>query len=127
MLVRTLVILVSAWLMFVAWNTMAPRLWLPASKWLKVQDHREEIGLDGIYCMKVQLDDDEFRTAIVKRKLIGMESYPSYDTSPPNCQVDWWDIDFPAEAQVYRIYDDGSLRELAAYRNGFYYFVGEVR
>lgn len=109
------------------WHKVGPRSFLPWNKWLQVEDDYEPTGRDGLYCMKVKLEEDQVRLAISRKHLVGMATYPEHDAYPANCSSAWWDIDFPMEAQMFKVSGDGGTRELAAYRHGFFYYVSEAR
>jgi len=85
------------------------------------------MGLDSLRCIKVTLGKIEFSHAISKLDLTTREDYPKHDLSSANCNVDWWDINMPTDATHFRIRNGGSIRELAAYRNGVFYYAYELR
>lgn len=87
----------------------------------------EPTGFDGIHCWKLAVGETTALKKIEELGLENMDSYPSYDASPANCHVAWWDIVFPLEAQSYSLSNEGSIRRLAAYKNGTLYVTHENR
>lgn len=97
------------------------------NKWYQIQTHRDTSGLDALNCMKVEMTKTEFASTVEERKLSTMDTYPEYDSYSANCDIEWWDIDLPREASYYRISANGNVRDLAAYRNGYFYYAHEIR
>jgi hypothetical protein len=91
---------------------------------LRANHVQETVGVDGIHCWKVALSESEFLKAVDG---LTPTSRDSTATTAANCQVSWWDIDFPKQAQLHWLSEDGNIRKLASYRNGLLYFVHEHR
>ena len=89
------------------WSELASKAYIPVTKRLLAKEHREIVGFDSLYCMKVELTESEYRDAAKKLGLVdaGKDSKP-HDTSS-NCNVSWWNIDFPKEAAVLNLGEDG--------------------
>lgn len=110
------------------WHNLEPRTFLPATKWLKVQEARESIGRDALYCLKIRLTKEESTEVISNLALSPVVDISStVSSSLANCKAEWWDIDFPNAAQEYKTENDGQVRVLAAYRDGVFYYTHELR
>ena len=70
---------------------------------------------------------EEANVAVQKLSLQSMETYPKYDTYSANCRIDWWDVDFPSEANWYALESGGKFRHLATIKKGFFYYTRELR
>ena len=101
--------------------------WLSPSQRSNALVSREDIGFDFIECTKLEITPEQAEVALHKLSLQSMEKYPKYDTSPANCHIDWWDVDFPSEANWYALESDGKFRYLAAMKDGFFYYTRELR
>jgi hypothetical protein len=109
------------------WTKLASKPYLPLTKRLIAEEHRENIGFDSLNCIKVELSEIEYRDAIQKLRMTDKGSIPKAEASPANCSALWWNIDFPKEASVIKLGKNGETRELAAYVGGYFYYVSEIR
>lgn len=114
--------------MFFAWDRLRYPEFLSLTERLKANVVWENIGKDGIRCVKLKSDKKRYLAAVNQLELRDMSSYPEYDKYPANCSTaDWWNVKFPTEAQNYRRGKSGSPRILTAFINGYLYYAYEVR
>jgi hypothetical protein len=109
------------------WSELSTKSYLPIAKRLMAKEHRDSNGFDSLYCLKVELCENEYRDAILKLGLADAENDYKFDASPSNCPVVWWNIEFPREAAAFKRGENGNTRELAAYKDGYFYYASEVR
>ncbi|VAW62655.1 hypothetical protein MNBD_GAMMA08-1008 [hydrothermal vent metagenome] len=101
--------------------------WLTPEQYSRALYTREETGFDFITCTKVKLSNKEFTLALKKLKLQKISQSPVIDSSRGNCQPKWWDINFPSEAMYFSLSPNGSRRQLASFKNGYMYYISELR
>jgi len=101
--------------------------WLTSSQSSRALVYREDIGSDFIQCTKLEMTPEEVEVAVKKLSLQSMATYPKYDTSSANCHIDWWDVDFPSDANWYAFEAGGKFRHLATMKNGYFYYTRELR
>jgi hypothetical protein len=109
------------------WSKLSTKSYLPIAKRLMAKEHRDSTGFDSLYCLKAELSENEYRDAVQKLGLADAENDYKLDASPSNCSVAWWDIEFPSEAAAFKRGENGNTRELAAYKNGYFFYASEVR
>lgn len=125
-----LILLIGALLLFSAFYFFSNHnneYWLTSLQSSNALTHREDVGYDFIECTKLEMSFDEVKVAVQKLSLQSMEAYPKYDINSANCHIDWWDVDFPSEADWYALESDGKFRHLATIKNGFFYYTRELR
>jgi len=88
----------------------------------------ESRGFDGIRCVKLPYSNKKYKNVITKLQLKGIIKHPSHETHEANCtSVKWWDINFPKDANNFKIEDNGNIRILTAFKNGYIYYAYELR
>ncbi len=102
--------------------------YLPIDKWFSARVYGKQIGLDGYTCRKIKLSKEQALRAFHKIGLSKVKKPPKHELlSPIECKVEWWDVNFPYDAEYYLISENGSVRELATWRNGYFYLTYEIR
>jgi len=87
----------------------------------------EPVGFDFIKCTKVKLTDKETTQALIKLNLKTIIETSNIGSYQANCHTKWWDIEFPKEATLYKISKSTKIRELATIKNGYIYYIYELR
>jgi len=101
--------------------------WLTSTQNSKALKHHDAAGYDFINCTKVKMNQEEIDIALGKLALLKIDNSSNLDSSPANCEVEWWDTDFPSEAIWFSLSSSRSIRQLATVKSGYLYYIYEVR
>ena len=112
-------------ILFLAWNKIQTGWFeLSSTERKLIQEYRNEIGFDYIYCMRVVASKESYDAIINKKKLTTKMAIGNHFSK--DCKnAQWWDIPDDAQPEYADAATKDSL-ELITRINGIIYFTSEV-